>query len=151
MIHNHQDKEIKQLIISPYWHLKVKWLNEHANCLQLLYFVLIWQSVVFFVGNHSLETAVHLVSCRGSESAADGAAATLPWLWKTSKHKLNCWPSPPWCCSHFVFSYWSINSAGAKPRLAADACRKFILLKHGWIYHIWCYLSNLLLLVSIVC
>lgn len=74
----------------------VRHYSRHGNIFQSQHFhrgraINSFADNLWFIlaGDHPLEAAVHLVSDRGSQSAADRTAAPLP-LWKTS-HKLACW------------------------------------------------------------
>lgn len=73
------------LDLPPSWLVWNQW--QHTSFTSVRFCV----NLVLLAGNHSLEAAVHLVSCRGSKSAADGTAASLSQVWQTFKHQLNCW------------------------------------------------------------
>lgn len=72
----------------PSWLVWNQWQHTRQTSFTSVIF---WVNLVILAGNPSLEAAVHLVSCRGSKSAADGTAASLSQVWKTFRHQLNCW------------------------------------------------------------
>lgn len=105
----------------------------------------IFLNLVMLAGNHSLEAAVHLVSCRGSSRAQDGPAAALPWLRQTSKHKLNCWPSTH---SAITTKTASRCSPSCIQLLQHKCCKLSLPSVERIIYHddicTWCYFWLLL-------